>query len=338
MATVGVGVIGAGRMGATHVRLLHRSVSGARVAALSDVVHDSAARLAAEEAVPAVHDDPLDLVRDPAVDAVVVASADDSHEALVLACLQAGKPVLCEKPLAPTAQASLRIVEAELAGGRRLVQVGFMRRYDPGYVDMKRRLEEGEIGAPLLLHCAHRNPAAYSADRSEHLIVSSLVHEIDVARWLLGEEIARTTVFLPRPSRNAAAGIRDPQFAVLETADGRLVDVEVFVNAGYGYDIRCTLVGETGALELPVAVTPGFEERFEAAYLAELRAWTGGRGGGATAWDGYAAAAVAEACIESLRSGRSAAVDLRAPGREAAGIEAGLHAIRFYRGDAPAAE
>jgi myo-inositol 2-dehydrogenase/D-chiro-inositol 1-dehydrogenase len=337
MESVDVGVIGAGRMGATHVRLLQRAVPDARVVALSDVVLDSAERLAAESGVPAVHADPLDLVRDPAVAAVVVASADDSHEALVLACLHAGKPVLCEKPPAPTAEASLRIVEAEVAGRRRLVQVGFMRRYDPGYVDMKRRLEAGDVGAPLLLHCAHRNPAAYSADRSEHLLVSSLVHEIDIARWLLGEEIARVTVFLPEPSRHAAAGIRDPQFAVLETAGGRLVDVEVFVNAGYGYDIRCELVGETGTLELPVEVTPGFEQRFEDAYLAELEAWTAGRRDGPTAWDGYAAAAVSGACIESLHSGRSASVDLGPPGREAAGIEAGLQAIRFYGDDRPAA-
>jgi myo-inositol 2-dehydrogenase/D-chiro-inositol 1-dehydrogenase len=312
MASVDVGVIGAGRMGATHVRLLQRDVPGARVVALADVVHETAERLAGEAGVPAVHADPLDLVRDPAGAAVVVASADASHEALVLACLAAGKPVLCEKPLAPTAEAGLRIVEAERAGGRRLVQVGFMRRYDPGYLDMKRRLEAGQIGAPLMLHCAHRNPAAYSADRSEHLIASSLVHEIDAARWLLGEEIARATVFLPQPSRHAAAGIRDPQFVVLETAGGRLVDVEVFVNARYGYDIRCELVGETGRLELPAAVTPGFEERFAAAYRAELQAWTGGRSGGPTAWDGYAAAAVSEACIESLHSGRPAEVAIAA--------------------------
>jgi myo-inositol 2-dehydrogenase / D-chiro-inositol 1-dehydrogenase len=304
-----VGVIGAGRMGSAHVRLLGAEVPSARVVAVADAVVGAAERIAAQAGVPTVHADPFDVVRDPAVAAVVVASDDATHEGFVLACLEAGKPVLCEKPLAPTAEACRRIAAADT--GRRLVQVGFMRRYDPGYVEMKRRLAAGEVGAPLLMHCVHRNPEAHpSADRSERLIVSSAVHEIDIARWLLGEEIVRATVFTPAPTRHARHGIRDPQVVLLETAGGRLVDVEVFVNARYGYEIRCELVGETGTLELPRRVDPGFEERFAAAYAAELRAWCAGAADGPGAWDGYAAAAVAEACVESLHSGRPAEVAL----------------------------
>jgi myo-inositol 2-dehydrogenase/D-chiro-inositol 1-dehydrogenase len=204
------------------------------------------------------------------------------------------------------------------------VQVGFMRRYDPGYAELKRRLDAGDAGAPLVVHCAHRNPAVPPGFTSEMLITDSVVHEIDTVRWLLGEEIARATVFAPRPSSLAPEGLQDPQLVVLETATGRLVDVEVFVSARYGYDIRCEIVAEEGTLELAppatvatrragaaaVEVAPGFQQRFSSAYRRELQAWVAGAAGGPDAWDGYAAAAVSEACVESLRTGRTVDVAL----------------------------
>ena len=110
--------------------------------------------------------------------------------------------------------------------------------------------------------------------------------------------------------------MRDPQFVVLETAGGILVDVEMFVNARYGYDIRCELVGETGTLTLPLAVRPSFLERFATAYRHELQDWVRAvaHGGppGPSAWDGYAASAVADACLESLAGGHPADVRLAA--------------------------
>ena len=166
------------------------------------------------------------------------------------ACLEAGKPVLCEKPLAATAEASLRVLEAEAQGGRRLVSVGFMRRHDPGYVALKDALGRGEVGDPLMVHCAHRNAAVPAFFTSEMLITSSAIHEIDVARWLLGEEIVSATVHTPRSTSHAPAGLRDPQFVVLESEGGVLIDVEVYVNAVRGYEIRCEVVGESGSLLL----------------------------------------------------------------------------------------
>jgi myo-inositol 2-dehydrogenase / D-chiro-inositol 1-dehydrogenase len=248
------------------------------------------------------------------VDAVVIASSDDTHEAFVLACLAARKPVLCEKPLATTGEASLRVTEAEAALGRRLVQVGFMRRFDPGYAAVKRELDDGKVGDPLLVHCAHRNPRVPPTYTSEMLITSSVTHEIDVARWLIGDEVVSATVYTPRPTSRAANGMQDPQFVILEMESGVLVDVEIFVNAGYGYDIRCELVGEAGTVALPTEVAPGFLERFTSAYRHELQDWVRGLGNGAptgpTAWDGYAASAVADACLQSLASGRPADVRL----------------------------
>ena len=322
-----IGVIGAGVMGSAHCRTIAGVVSGADLGAVSDVDVSRAAEAAAETRAR-VHDDPRELIGDPHVDAVVVASSDDTHQALVLACLGAGKPVLCEKPLAPAADACLSVVEAEASLGRRLVQVAFMRRSDPGYVAVKEALQGGRVGAALMVHCAHRNAGVPEFFTSEMLITSSATHEIDVTRWLLDQEIVATTVQTPRASRLAPAGLRDPQVLLLETEEGVLVDVEVFVNARYGYDIRCEVVGESGTLTLPspmaVAIRADGEDRqevdedyrgrFADAYRAQMQAWVDaladGGPQGPTAWDGYAAAAVGDACVEALHSGRREEVRL----------------------------
>ncbi len=221
---------------------------------------------------------------------MVIASSDATHQGFVLACLEADKPVLCEKPLAPTSEASLSVVQAEAAIGRRLVQIAFMRRHDAGYVAMKQRLDAGRVGAALMVHCAHRNAGTPPGFTSEMLITSSATHEFDLTRWLLGQEVVAATVLVPRPSGLAPDGVRDPQLIVLETDEGVLVDVEVFVNARYGYDIRCELVGESGTLTLaPPAsveirgegadgreVDDDFRARFVDAYRVQLQAWVDG--------------------------------------------------------------
>ena len=307
---VRVGVIGAGAMGSCHARLVAGEVPGAEVAAVADVSLDRARALAHEVQAARAHRDGHELIASPEVDAVIVASIPDSHEALVRACLQAGKPVLCEKPLAPSADAGRRILEAEAAAGARLVRLGFMRRYDEGYVELKRRLDRGEIGAPLLVHCVHRNADIPDSFDQRAAITDSVVHEVDVTRWLLGEEIASVAVVAGRPTRNAPQGVRDPQVVLLETERGVVVDVESFVRARYGYDVRCEVVGETGTLALPrpPAVTSGFQDRFAQAYRDELRAWVddlrAGTASGPSARDGYAASAVTDACVRAAQTGR----------------------------------
>jgi myo-inositol 2-dehydrogenase/D-chiro-inositol 1-dehydrogenase len=298
-ASVGVGVIGAGMMGTNHVRTLTSAVDGAHVAAVADA-DPARAEAAAALGGGRAFADPYALIADDAVDRVVVASFDASHEEFVLACIAAGKPVLCEKPLATTAEACLRVIEAEVAAGRRLVSLGFMRRFDPAYEELKDRL--GQVGEPLLIHCAHRNAQAPAIYTSEMLITSSCVHEIDISRWLLGEEIVAATVRAPRSTRQAPDSLVDPQLILLETAGGVLIDVEVFVNAKYGYDIRCELVGELGAVRLAEQVEPDFRARFATAYCRELDCWVQGTEG-PSAWDGYAANAVADACLASLGGG-----------------------------------
>lgn len=323
-----VGVIGCGMIGTDHVRTLSTAVSGAEVVVVSDADPQRAGNAAKLAGGAQIQPDPFALIRDNHVDAVLIASSEDTHEQFVLACLDAGKPVLCEKPLATTTEACLRVVEAEVALGRRLVQVGYMRRFDPSYAEMKRVLDSGRIGDALFLHCIHRNAEYPPFYDSSALVTATGVHDIDVARWLLGQEIVAATVHNPRRSRLVREGFQDPQFLVLQTECGAVVNVEIFVNARYGYDVRAELVGESGTVSLmpPATATiridgmdgqplgPDARPRFAPAFRNELQAWadaaTDGGGVGANAWDGYAAAAVAEACLRAADTGTTAPVEL----------------------------
>jgi myo-inositol 2-dehydrogenase / D-chiro-inositol 1-dehydrogenase len=242
--------------------------------------------------------------------------------------------VFCEKPLAPTSDACLRIMDAEMAAGRRLVQVGFMRRYDAGYRAMKAALDgassEGDgLGAPLLMHCAHRNPSVPDYGFTTDMIISdSAVHEMDLVRWLFGEEIVAASVLTPRRAGQAPDGLQDPLILLLEMAGGALVDDELFVSARYGYDVRGEVVCETGTVALADVsevtvraqnryggrVPVDWRDRFIRAYDAELQEWlnavAAGSAAGPSSWDGYAAAAVTDAALEALRTGQRTAVSM----------------------------
>jgi myo-inositol 2-dehydrogenase/D-chiro-inositol 1-dehydrogenase len=323
--TLNVGVIGAGNIGSYHIHRLANEVGGARVSAVFDVAVDRARQVA--DAVGArLHAQASDLVESDEVDAVVIASPGELHAEQVLACITAGKPVLCEKPLATTTEDCLKVVEAEEAGGRQLVQLGFMRRYDPGYLRAKEAVDGGEIGETLLVHCVHRNPTVPDFFTRDMALTDSVIHEIDTMRWLLGEEIVSVSFRAGRKS--PLAGNQDPQMVLFETGSGVLVDVESFVNCQYGYDVRCEVVGSEGLLSVdnptPAAVTragaratavpPDWRVRFGQAFQAEFQDWVSrvrhGDFGGATAWDGYAATAVAEAGLASMASGEAKAVEM----------------------------
>ncbi|MGI8668101.1 MAG: Gfo/Idh/MocA family protein [Jatrophihabitans sp.] len=329
---VQIGLIGAGVMGAEHARLLAHEVAGAAVVAVFDLDPARATATAALSGAVSV-DDPMVLIKDEQVQAVLVASSDNSHEEFVLACLAAGKPVLCEKPLAPDVAGCRRIVTAELQGGRSLVSVGFMRRFDPGYLALRDGLRGGELGQALMLHCVHRNRQAPAGLASTALISGSAVHEFDASRWLLGQELTAVTVHRSRSAVQSGT-TDDPMFLVAESEAGVLVDIEVFVNAGYGYEVRCELVAERGTLSLDspaptvlrAAASAGRElpgdwrPRFAEAYRRELQAWVSGLRTGrphpdlASAWDGYRATALAEAGVAALGSaGREQVVLPAAP-------------------------
>jgi len=323
--TVRVGVIGTGNIGTYHIERLSGQLSGAQVTAVFDLATDRAAEVAGR-AGATVLPSAEEVVADPSVDAVLIASPGDLHAEQVLACIEADKPVLCEKPLAPTTAECMKVIEAEVAHGRQLVQLGFMRRYDAAYRDVKAVLDSGDIGSALMLHCVHRNPTVPESFTSDMSLTDSVVHEVDTTRWLLGDEIVAVTVLAGRPSPLAA--MQDPQLVMFETASGVLVDVESFVNAQYGYDVRCELVGSEGLASMDnpargtvtrsgsrrVGVPPDWKVRFDAAYHAELQDWIdsvpSGQFHGANAWDGYAATAVAEAGLRARAEGSRTMVDL----------------------------
>ena len=331
-----VAVLGVGMMGADHVARLYSRISGAQVVAVSDAFTEKAEQVAA--AVPGcrVIGDPLAAIADDDVDAVLIATPGQFHEEQVLACIERGKPVLCEKPLTMEADSSLALVRAEdeyaARTGRRLVQVGFMRRFDPEYAELKALIDAGGLGEPLLVHCAHRNAAVPPHFTSEMMISDSVVHEVDVARFLLDEEIAAVTVLRPKATRHAVAGQSDPLLVLFETTGGRMVDVECFVSTGVGYEVRTEVVGEDGSAMIGLdvslvrqgggptgprrssAIAPTFKERFGRAYDIELQRWIDaarrGQIDGPGAWDGYAAQAVCAAGVEALRSGQRTEVRL----------------------------
>jgi myo-inositol 2-dehydrogenase/D-chiro-inositol 1-dehydrogenase len=325
--TVRVGVIGVGSIGTEHARTLARRIAGSTVTAVYDA-HPPRALMIAEELGATVTESAEALIRDDRVDAVVIASPDDLHAAQALACLSAGKPTLCEKPLAPQLDDALAVVAAEVALGRRLVTLGFMRRFDVGYAELKARLDRGEVGEPLLVHCVHRNPSVGPEHTTALSLTNSAVHEIDVNRWLLGEEYEAVQVVSGRATPHAADGLRDPLVVLLRTARGVLVEVEHFSHARYGYDVRCEVVASEGTLELGDGafiasardgrhgrtVADQWLARFADAYRIELQSWVdsvvAGAAAGPSSWDGYAATAVAGACVEALATDGWVRVDL----------------------------
>jgi myo-inositol 2-dehydrogenase / D-chiro-inositol 1-dehydrogenase len=308
-------------MGAFHVDALSRRVRGAKVAVVNDFLADKAAEVASVVGARA-ESDPMAAINDSDVDAVLLASPGAAHAEQLNACLDRGIPVLCEKPLTTDIASAHAIVQKEKALGKQLIQVGFMRRFDPEYTALQKLIADGGLGKPLMVHCAHRNPAVGDHFNSEFMIRDSVVHEVDSARFLLGEELTSVEVIRGASTSNAPHGVHDPMLVIFETESGALVTVESFVRTGVAYEVRTEVVGERGSALIGLdqnlqvkstdgrwggAITPSFVERFGQAYDIELQRWVdaakAGTIDGPSAWDGYAAVAVCEAGVQALRSG-----------------------------------
>jgi myo-inositol 2-dehydrogenase/D-chiro-inositol 1-dehydrogenase len=312
---LGVGVIGLGVMGQIHAQNLLALSSSVTITAVYDTNAKAMSRLVISSgARPAI--DALDVVVDPSVDAVVVAHPAHLHAELIAACVAAKKAVFCEKPVATTIsqyQALRALADSDAAD---LIWVGFMRRFDPSFVDLRDRYRAGDIGSAVFLDMAHRNPGVPSTFGNDAYMAETLIHEFDVTRWILGEDISSIQVDSMGPVPEGMV-LNDPQFVTLRTVSGVQARIAGHITNGYGYDIRCEIVGDQGALSLDsrlwrvtTAAPPGdhlaasWTDRFQIAYRQILTDWLSdlnkARHTGVRLADGLAASAVALAGYEAI--------------------------------------
>jgi myo-inositol 2-dehydrogenase / D-chiro-inositol 1-dehydrogenase len=321
MEDLRIAVVGAGLMGADHVARITQRIVGARVSAI--VEPDAGRATAALALAPgSVHFSSIEeAIAAGAMDAVLIATPGQFHEPVLLPAISAGLPILCEKPLTPGAESSLRILAAEEASGKHLVQVGFMRRFDKEYMELRELISSGDAGELLALRCAHRNPDVPDSYTNSMLITDSVVHEIDVVRYLTGSSVVAVEVKRLRRNALSPAHLDEPVLVLLETEIGVLADVEMNVSVQFGYQVKTEAVFQRGIAEIGRtagmtlwqdgrhggAENTSFKTRFAAAYDTQIQRWVvaARQGGidGPNAWDGYLVAAACEAGVEALETG-----------------------------------
>jgi myo-inositol 2-dehydrogenase/D-chiro-inositol 1-dehydrogenase len=325
--SIRIALVGTGIMGMDHARLFSEELPNVELHTICDVSEVRAKMVAEQFGAKHALTDPMQAVTSNEIDAVVIASPDETHTPLTLAAIEAGKYVLCEKPLAPTSTECLRVIDREVKLGKQRVQLGFMRRFDPSYTAMKSALMQGTIGQAIMFHCFHRNVEAPANFTGQMAISNSAPHEFDAARFMLDEDIATISVFQPQLVDTSKVGA--PVFMVLETESGRLVNVEINNNAAYGYDVRAELVGEKGSVSLRApalielhanlqaseAYASDWRPRFAEAYRLQNKAWINSiltdtpNDVASNAWDGYCATLIAEAGVKALDRGAKVAIE-----------------------------
>jgi myo-inositol 2-dehydrogenase/D-chiro-inositol 1-dehydrogenase len=314
-------------MGADHARIFAETLPGAELRVVCDADAARAKSVAESLGSADISTDGEASIARSDVDAVVIASPDFTHAPLSLTCIRARKPALCEKPLSQSSKQCLEVINAEVVTGRPLIQLGFMRRFDQSYVEMKRALAHGILGRALIVHNFHRNVETPASEFTGAMaITNSAPHEFDVVRYLLETEYSSISAFQPCRSDALVA----PVIMVLETADGQLVNIEINNNAAYGYDVRGELVGEKGSISFnaptfsrldaglkhATSYAHDWRDRYAEAYRRQNQAFLNFVQTGefspvaSNSWDGYAAAIVAEAGVRALEDGRKVAVEM----------------------------
>lgn len=322
-----IGVIGVGAMGADHVERITRRIKGARVSVVTDYFRDKAEETAATVPGCRVVDTPDELITADDVDAVLIASPGAFHREQTTACIDARKPVLCEKPLAMNPEDAYAVVAAETAAtaetGAAYVSLGFMRRFDEEYAELKAAIDAGELGEVSVVNCKHRNASVSDTFVDTMVVYDSAVHEIDAIRFFLDEGVTEVQAVFPTPTPRALPSQHDPMILLFRTESGKIVTDELYVSTGSGYEVRTEVVGSEGIATIGGqvrrvtthqaggtwggSVPADFRPRFQAAYDAEVQAWvqavadgTNIAAGSSTAWDGYLAAATCAAGEKAL--------------------------------------
>ncbi len=328
---IDVALVGAGRIGKIHGANLARQ-PGVRLRWVCDVVPEAAADLAERVGADVATIDRA--LSDPGVHAVVIASSTDTHADLILRACEARKAIFCEKPV-DLELARARACAAAVARAGVPCLIGFQRRYDPTFAALKRRLDAGEIGDPEVLVVTSRDPSppplAY-VRRSGGVFKDMLIHDLDVCRWILGDEPATVHAAASCLVDRAIgdAGDADTTAVTIRTRGGRLCQINTSRRAAYGYDQRFEVLGSAGMLQAgnhrPTEVSshragavssdppePFFLERYRAAYAEEMLHFADVLRGVAAPRtgieDGVRALALAEAADRSWREGRAVAVE-----------------------------
>jgi myo-inositol 2-dehydrogenase/D-chiro-inositol 1-dehydrogenase len=329
--SIGVAVLGAGRIGRTHLRSLV-VIPNVKVIVVADPDEDAASRGRDIVRAGRVSADPLDAIADPAVEAVLIATPTTTHAALAEAALRAGKAVWTEKPIAQELGETARVVDLWRETGLP-VQVGFMRRFDPGYERAKGLIDAGELGRIEQFH-------AYSRDTNppplEVLLtcggsfLDMSVHDLDLARYLVGEvEEVHAWASVLFDDRFAQADDWDTSVIMLRFRNGALGTVETARHSTWGYDIRAEVCGAVakvvvdGGQKTPATFArrvaaehdlyADFGDRFEVAYRRELEAFFADLAAGRTPKpgpdDALETLRLAVACTRSWREGRPVRLD-----------------------------
>jgi len=328
-----VGLIGLGRLGRVYARDLSGRIAETRLVAVADPIGSLAKEVAEEFDVPKHYADPLALVDDPAVDALVIVSPTHTHRELVVAAASRRKPTFCEKPPA-LALDEVAAMRQAIAGAGMFFQMGFMRRFDAGYASAKKQIEAGRIGAPLVFKSTSRDPFRPSLEyanpkSSGGMLIDMGIHDFDLARWFMGDvkTVATIGATIAYPEL-ATVGDIDNAIASLTFASGKLGVVDLTRSGIYGYDISTEILGLEGTIkigylrETPVMVltknsvahdtVPYFMERFRDAYTAQLQDFAqnvlGDRAPPITIEDGLEALRIGVAATRAHESGRAVAI------------------------------
>ncbi|PYR52501.1 MAG: inositol 2-dehydrogenase [Acidobacteria bacterium] len=287
-----VGVVGLGRLGKVYVRHLAGRIPETIVAAVADIDRALADQIAEEFDVPRAYGSAEDLMADREVDAVVVVSPTRTHREIVIAAARSGKPTFCEKPPALSLAECAAMSDAVNKSGT-FFQMGFMRRFDPGYAAAKEQIVQGAIGRPLVFKSTSRDPFRPSLEyanpaSSGGIMVDMGIHDFDLARWFMGDvdTVSAVGAVLAYPEM-ASIGDIDNAIVTLVFADGRLGVIDLTRKGVYGYDISTDLLGDAGTVrvgylrETPIFLmtknsiahdtVPYFMERFERAYTLQLQ-------------------------------------------------------------------
>jgi myo-inositol 2-dehydrogenase/D-chiro-inositol 1-dehydrogenase len=293
--TVRFALVGAGRIGKAHARAVSANPS-AELGAVTDAVPDAAEALATQYGAEIRSLEAIETSDD--IDAVLICTPTDTHADLIERFARAGKGIFCEKPIdlsLSRVEKTLKVVKETGA----TLMVGFNRRFDPDFGALKAAIDAGRIGSVEMVSITSRDPGAPPIsyiERSGGLFRDMMIHDFDLARWLLGEEVesvvARGSV-LTDPAIGMAGDV-DSANVLMMTAGGRQCAISNSRRATYGYDQRIEVLGSGGAVFV--------------AYAAEIEAFIAALSQGVeppvTGQDGLMALALADAAVKSLAEGR----------------------------------